>query len=195
MQRATPSSLAETASIFCETLMVEHGLASLEGGERLALLDTDLVGSCQVIVDIHSRFLFESSVFERRRRSTVSSEELCELMAEAQEATYGDGLHPELRHPWMWAAKPHYYSSVFYNWPYAFGLLFGIGLYAIYVEDPERFRAAYDDLLSSTGLAPAADLADRFGIDVRDEGFWSAGLDVVRSRIDDFVSLAETSMG
>ncbi|MEM9034934.1 MAG: M3 family oligoendopeptidase [Actinomycetota bacterium] len=195
MQRATPSSLAETASIFCETLMVEHGLASLDGDERLALLDTDLVGSCQVIVDIHSRFLFESAVFDRRRRSTLSSEELCGLMADAQDATYGDGLHSELRHPWMWAAKPHYYSSVFYNWPYAFGLLFGIGLYASYVEDADRFRAAYDDLLSSTGLAPAGDLADRFGIDVRDERFWSAGLDVVRSRIDDFVSLADASMG
>lgn len=190
IQRGTPSSLAETASIFCETIMVEHGLASVEGAERLALLDTDLSGSTQVIVDIHSRFLFESAVFERRRRSTVSAPELCELMAEAQEATYGDGLDPELRHEWMWAAKPHYYGSVFYNWPYAFGLLFGIGLYARYVEDPDRFRAEYDDLLSSTGMAPAAELGARFGLDVRDEAFWAAGLDVVRRRIDEYVALA-----
>lgn len=190
MQRGTPSSLAETASIFCETIMVEHGLSSVEGDERLALLDTDLSGSTQVIVDIHSRFLFESAVFERRRRSTLAPGELCELMAEAQEATYGDGLDAEVRHPWMWAAKPHYYGSVFYNWPYAFGLLFGIGLYARYVEDPERFRSEYDDLLSSTGMAPAAELGARFGLDVRDEGFWTAGLDVVRRRIDEYVELA-----
>ncbi len=191
IQRGTPSSLAETASIFCETIMVEHGLASVDGDERLALLDTDLSGSTQVIVDIHSRFLFESAVFERRGRSTLAPGELCELMAEAQEATYGDGLHPELRHPWMWAAKPHYYGSVFYNWPYAFGLLFGIGLYARYVEDPERFRAEYDELLSSTGMAPAAELGERFGLDVRDEAFWSAGLDVIRRRIDEYEALAD----
>jgi oligoendopeptidase F len=90
----------------------------------------------------------------------------------------------------MWAAKPHYYGSVFYNWPYAFGLLFGLGLYARFQEDPDRFRHGYDDLLSSTGLGQAADLAARFDIDVRDEGFWTSSLDVIRDRIDEFVSLA-----
>ena len=191
MQRGTPSSLAETASIFCETVMVGHGIATAtDDDERLAILEVDLQGSAQVIVDIHSRFLFESAVFERRSRSTLSTAELCELMADAQEATYGDGLHPDRRHPWMWAAKPHYYGSLFYNWPYAFGLLFGLGLYARYREDPDRFRQGYDELLSSTGLGQAADLAARFDIDVRDEGFWTASLDVIRGRIDEFVSLA-----
>ena len=191
MQRGTPSSLAETASIFCETIMVGHGIASAgDDAERLAMLEVDLQGAAQVIVDIHSRFLFESAVFERRAASTLSVDELCDLMAEAQETTYGDGLHPDQRHPWMWAAKPHYYGSVFYNWPYAFGLLFGLGLYARYQEDPERFRHGYDDLLSSTGLGQAADLAARFDIDVRDEGFWTASLDVVRGRIDEFVTLS-----
>ena len=190
IQRGTPSTLAETASIFCETLMVQHGLASVDGGQRLALLDIDLSGSAQVVVDIHSRFLFESAVFERRRSSTIAVPELCQMMADAQEATYGDGLDPDRRHPWMWAAKPHYYGSVFYNWPYTFGLLFGVGLYAKFVEDPERFRGAYDDLLSSTGLAPAAELGERFDLDVRDVAFWTAGLDVIRGRIDDYVALA-----
>lgn len=190
MQRGTPSSLAETASIFCETLMVQHGLTTVDGAQKLALLDVDLSGTAQVIVDIHSRFLFESTVFDRRRTSTLSVPELCEAMADAQESTYGDGLDPDVRHPWMWAAKPHYYGSVFYNWPYAFGLLFGIGLYAKYEADPERFRSEYDDLLSSTGMATAAQLGDRFDLDVRDEAFWTAGLDVVRARIDDYVVLA-----
>ena len=66
----------------------------------------------------------------------------------------------------MWAAKPHYYGSSFYNWPYTFGLLFGIGLYARYQEDPERFRGGYDDLLSSTGLGDAVTLGRRFGIEL-----------------------------
>lgn len=191
MQRGTPSSLAETASIFCETIMAGHGIATArDDAERLAILEVDLQGATQVIVDIHSRFLFESAVFERRAKATISSDELCELMADAQDQTYGDGLHPDQRHAWMWAAKPHYYGSLFYNWPYAFGMLFGVGLYARFQEDPERFRHGYDDLLSSTGLGTAAELAARFDIDVRDEGFWTSSLDVIRGRIDEFCALA-----
>jgi oligoendopeptidase F len=77
----------------------------------------------------------------------------------------------------------------FYNWPYTFGLLFGPGLYARYRDDPGRFRAGYDDLLSSTALHSAADLAGRFGIDVRSVGFWRASLDVVREQIRQFETL------
>ena len=193
LQRQLPMALAETASIFCETILVQDSLAAADGDQRLALLEADLQASCQVVVDIHSRFLFEQAFCRARATRTVSADEACALMADAQEATYGDGLHPDLRHPWMWAAKPHYYSSAFYNWPYTFGLLFGLGLYARYTEDPERFRAGYDDLLSSVGLAGAADLAARFDIDVRDGAFWAASLEVVRGRIDELVGLLATS--
>jgi oligoendopeptidase F len=78
----------------------------------------------------------------------------------------------------------------YYNWPYTFGLLFGIGLYARFTADPDRFRLGYDDLLSATGLGDAAELAARFGIDVRDEGFWSDSLAVIRGRIDDYDAVA-----
>ncbi|HVF31638.1 MAG TPA: M3 family oligoendopeptidase [Acidimicrobiales bacterium] len=188
LQRQLPMALAETASIFCETIMVQHGLATAAPDERLALIEGDLQSACQVVVDIHSRFLFERSFCEARATGTVSSAEACQLMADAQRASYGDGL--SIGHPYMWAAKPHYYSSAFYNWPYTFGLLFGLGLYARYAEDPDRFRGGYDDLLSSCGLASAADLAARFGIDVRDRAFWEASLRVLQERIDEFVALA-----
>ena len=102
---------------------------------------------------------------------------------------YGDGVDPAHRHRDMWAVKGHYFTA-YYNWPYTFGLLFGIGLYAEFQRDPERFRAGYDDLLSATGLGDAATLAARFGIDVRDEAFWTASLDVLRGRIDEFVAAA-----
>ena len=188
LQRQLPMALAETASIFCETIMVQHGLATAAPDERLALIEGDLQSACQVVVDIHSRFLFERSFCEARAKRTVSSAEACQLMADAQAATYGDGL--SAGHPYMWAAKPHYYSSAFYNWPYTFGLLFGLGLYARYTEDQDRFRGGYDDLLSSCGLASAADLAGRFGIDVHDTAFWQASLRVLQDRIDEFVALA-----
>src|SRR5262249_38409736 len=151
--------------------------------ERLALLDTHLVNATQVVVDIHSRYRFELDLCRRRRRTALSVRELCDTMLDAQEQSYGDGLHAEHRHPYMWAVKPHYFTP-FYNWPSTFGLLFGIGLFASYRDDPERFRAGYDELLSSTGLADAATLAGRFGIDVRDGAFWSSSLDVLRSHID-----------
>jgi oligoendopeptidase F len=188
MQRQTPMALAETASIFCETIMVEAGLAATPPERRLGLLDTDLQGACQVVVDIHSRFLFEKELCLRRRRRTLSVTELNDLMVEAQHQAYGSGIDHDTLHRYLWAVKGHYFTP-FYNWPYTFGLLFGIGLYARYREEPDRFRAGYDDLLSSTGLDDAAGLAGRFGIDVRSTAFWSSSLDVLRGRIDAFEQL------
>jgi oligoendopeptidase F len=196
LQRSTPMALAETASIFCETILTDRSLEEAsDPGVRLALLEADLQGACQVVVDIRSRFLFESRLFEARREAAVSPRGLCELMAQAQREAYGDGLDPDQLHPWMWAAKPHYYHSTFYNWPYTFGLLFGLGLYARWLDGPDGFRGAYDEMLSSTGLGTAAELADRFGIDVEDVGFWTASLDVLRGRIDDFCAAADAAPG
>jgi oligoendopeptidase F len=192
LQRQTPMALAETASIFCETIVVEQGLASATPAERLVLLDTDLQGATQVVVDIHSRFLFESELCLRRETRTLSVGELCDLMVECQRAAYGDVVQP--LHPWMWAVKAHYFTP-FYNWPYTFGLLFGIGLYARYRQAPVEFRDGYDDLLASTGSGDADMLARRFGIDVRAPQFWSDSLAVLRGRIDDFIELSAGGAG
>jgi len=190
LQRQTPMALAETASIFCETIMVQAGLdAASDDGTRLAILDLDLAGTTQVVADIHSRFLFERAMTAEREHGVLSVPALCDLMVEAQQAAYLDGLDPDHLHPYMWAVKGHYYTA-YYNWPYTFGLLFGIGLYADFQRDPDRFRSGYDDLLSATGLAEADELAARFGIDLRSVGFWTASLDVVRARIDEFCRLA-----
>jgi oligoendopeptidase F len=194
LQRQFPMTLAETASIFCETLVVEAGLARLEDTERLTQLDVDLQGTNQVIVDIHSRFLFETELFERRKNSTLSAGEMCEMMNAAQATAYGDGLDQTTAHPYMWLLKPHYYGSHFYNWPYTYGLLFGLGLFARYKDDPERFRAGYDDLLSRAGMDTAEQLGEAFGLDVADEAFWTASLDIVRGRITDYEQLADTQL-
>jgi oligoendopeptidase F len=195
LQKRLPMALAETASIFCETLAVEAGLARLEGMERLALLDVDLVGSTQVVVDIHSRFLFESELFARRQRRTIGVSELNEMMLQAQLDAYGDGLDPDTRHPYMWLLKPHYYGSHFYNWPYTYGLLFGLGLFAQYRSDPDRFRATYADALSRAGIDSAEALGAMFGLDVTDPSFWVASLDVVRDRMAQYDALAASVTG
>ena len=196
LQRATPTTLAETASIFCETIVRHAALADADREEQIEILDAALQGSCQVVVDITSRFLFEQRVFERRRQRELSSDEFCAFMLDTQRETYGDGLDQDALHPYMWAVKQHYYSTgrSYYNFPYMFGLLFGLGLYARYQKDPDGFRARYDELLSSTGLADAATLAARFDIDIRAATFWRGSFDVIRSDVEHFGRLVGTTV-
>jgi pepF/M3 family oligoendopeptidase len=196
MQRSTPMTLAETASIFCETIIRHAALRNAGEQEQTAILEGTLQSECQVVVDILSRFLFEQRVFERRRQRELSIEEFNALMLEAQRETYGDGLDENVLHPYMWAMKPHYYSShlSFYNYPYMFGLLFGLGLYAQYQQNPEHFKQGYDELLASTGLADAATLAARFGIDIRSTDFWRSSLDIVRGDIERFEELVQKTL-
>jgi oligoendopeptidase F len=136
--------------------------------------------------------LFETEVFARRQRRTLGVNELNEIMLQSQIDAYGDGLDQSTAHPHMWVLKGHYYGSHFYNWPYTYGLLFGLGLFAQYHADPDRFRAGYDDLLSRAGMATAEELGSAFGIDVTSESFWTASLDVLRARMAEYSKLAET---
>jgi pepF/M3 family oligoendopeptidase len=192
---ATPMTLAETASTFCETILRKAALKTVGAEEQLVILEGSLQDAAGTIIDITSRFLFEQSVFERRRDRELSADEFNSLMFEAQKATYGDAIEESTLHPYMWAVKGHYYSMdyAFYNYPYMFGMLFGLGLYAQYEQDPDAFRESYDDLLSSTGMADAADLAGRFGIDIRSKEFWVGSLDVVCEDIATFEELVAKS--
>jgi oligoendopeptidase F len=185
-------TLAETASILVQTCITEAARAqTADAQEELAILDSFLIEASQVVVDIYSRYLFEKEVFERRVDAELSADDFCEIMLRAQRATYGDGLDSRYLNPYMWAWKPHYYLSglSFYNFPFAFGLLFGLGLYAIYQDRGEAFVPDYEDLLRSTGEGTAAELAARFGIEIRGQAFWEGGLSVIRERIERYVAL------
>lgn len=192
LQYVTPMTLAETASIFCETIIMDSAMKTASNPEEeLAILETILIGDTQVIVDITSRYLFEKEVYERREQADLSPDELCEIMTMAQKATYGEGLDSHNLHPYMWAWKPHYYRHdiAFYNYPYAFGLLFSTGLYAIYQQRGLEFIPLFNDLLASTGLASAADLAAGFGIDIRSINFWEDSLEVIHKRVERYLEL------
>lgn len=195
LQRETPMTLAETASTFCQTIIQKEALKSADEAGQMFIVEAAIQDACQVVVDISSRLQFESEVFSKRHDRPLSADEFCQLMLQSQADTYGDGLDPELRHAYMWAVKGHYYSGgrSFYNYPYMFGLLFGLGLYARYQHEPDVFRQGYDDLLSATGMADAAELAAGFDIDIRTPDFWRASLDVVREDIDRFESLVEAA--
>jgi len=189
LQQLTPMTLAETASTMCETIVTEAVLATTKDPqEELAVLEAQIQGAGQVVVDIYSRYLFEREVFERREESELSADDFNEIMERAQKATYGDGLDERYLQKFMWTWKPHYYSPglSFYNYPYAFGLLFATGLYAIYKQRGADFVQDYKNLLASTGEATAADLAKRFGIDIRKRKFWDDSLAIIGKRIERF---------
>ena len=192
LHRHYPMTLAETASIFSETLVFQACYAQAKEGEKLSLLDSTLSDSNQVITDILSRFLFEKDLMERRGSGELSPGELKQMMSAAQEATYGDALDPEQRHPWMWAVKGHYYSQdlAFYNFPYAFGLLFALGLYSLYEKMGSDFEPLYRKVLRETGKASVEDCGAAAGLDLHTEAFWQDSLDVIRRQIDLFCAEA-----
>ena len=130
-------------------------------------------------------------MFEKRRQRELSVDELCALDKETQLKVFGEAIDADTIFDYRWAYIPHYYLTSYYNFPYIFGLLFGLGLYAQYQKDPDYFIAGYDELLSLTGMSNAVDLAARFGIDLRDTAFWNGSLDVLRADIDRFEALIQ----
>jgi len=174
----------------CETIVTEAVLASTKDPqEELAVLEAQIQGAAQVVVDIYSRYLFEKEVFERREKSELSADDFNDIMERAQKETYGDGLDERYLQKYMWTWKPHYYSSSFYNYPYAFGLLFATGLYAIYKQRGESFVEDYKNLLASTGEETGAKLAKRFGIDITKRKFWDDSLAIIGRRIERYAEL------
>lgn len=191
-----PMTVAETASIFCETIVFNRALETVGDDERISVLEQFVQDATQVIVDILSRYKFEKALFERRSTEEVGPQELCELMLDAQNATYGDGLDPNLRHPYMWAVKGHYYrtDTPYYNYPYAFGQLFGLGLYAQYSQEEQDFPKRYRQLLEMTGKATANEVTARAGFEIEDQAFWQKGIDVIAEHATEFVTLVDGSV-
>ena len=189
----TPMPLAETASIFNETMLAHQVLKNASAEEQFTLLESSLMEVTQTCVDILSRYLFETEVIDTRADHAMTVDELKDAMLRAQDATYCDGLAKDVRHPYMWACKSHYYSSGlnFYNFPYAFGELFGKGVFAQYLKEGDAFVPKYNQLLRSCGSGTIAEVAASVGIDVRQADFWRASLEVVKAEIDTFCQLCE----
>ena len=180
---AYPVTLAETASIFGEMLVSDYILAGAGRDEALPVVEAFVQNASQVIVDILSRYLFERSVFERRKDGDISADELSILMLDAQEKTYGDAIGE--KHKYMWAVKSHYYSASFsyYNYPYAFGELFALSLYSR--KDEKGFPELYRKILESTGEMDAAAVARIAGCDIEDKAFWKRGIDYIGKYIEE----------
>lgn len=185
--------VAETASTFNENLLLNPLIQMADKEEKINLIEQQLQDITQVIVDIYSRYLFESEVFEKRRSAFLFADELEEIMLDAQRKAYGDGLDQKFLHPYMWVNKGHYYSETtsFYNFPYAFGGLFSKGLYALYQEKPEGFVQKYQEMLRATTVSSVEDTAKVMGIDLSKKEFWQGALKMVEKTIDEFIELTK----
>ena len=184
--------LAETASTFNECVVMASAIAgAADDEEKIALIESQLQDATQIIIDIYSRFRFEKSVFDNREEMFMNAEQLCRQMLDAQKQSYGEGLDPEVMHPYMWICKSHYYGPTYYNFPYAFGGLFARGLYAQYEKEGAAFVPKYKKLLYTTPIAKAEDVAKVADIDLTDRDFWRGALQTIADQIDLLIKLWE----
>jgi pepF/M3 family oligoendopeptidase len=172
----SPVPLAETASIFAENIVKRNILKKCDDVQKLLIIEADLCDMGQKVIDIYSRYLFESNVFEERKKGILSSEQLCDIMRKSQIQAYGNGLDHNSLHPYMWVNKPHYYGSDFYNFPYAFGILFSRGLYKMYLDEGSSFAQKYNKFLANTNLKTVEESAASIGIDVTTPEFWETSV-------------------
>ena len=187
-----PMPVAETASTFNEVHLGHYALSKAANNEeKLALLENDLREKAQCVVDIYSRYLFETAVFEQSQEKFLMAPDLKEIMLDCQKKAYGDGLDPEYMHPYMWVCKSHYYSSgmSFYNFPYTFGNLFAQGLYNLYCEQGDEFIEKYKEMLRLTPVHTIEEDGAMLGIDLTQKDFWANSLKSIADEIEEFCCL------
>lgn len=189
-----PMNLAETASTFAEAVLGEQQLAASDSrSEQLEILDVMLGDAVAFLMNIHARFIFEDNFHKERPAGELSPERFSELMLAAQKEAYLDGLAEEGWNPNFWISKLHFYISglPFYNFPYTFGYLLSLGVYALSSEAGDDFPAQYRKLLIATGCMNAEEaVQSTIGADLTQRDFWNKSLDIVEQRVQRFVDLA-----
>lgn len=184
-QRDYPKTLAETASLFAEALVRDALLAATDNMEQrraIAWLDGERAAS--LLLDVPARFTFERALVAAREEGYVGAGQLRQMMKSAQQQWYGDTLsqYDEL----FWASKGHFSIAElgFYNYPYLFGYLFSLGLYAQQARAGREFVHAYRELLRDTGRMSAEELVEKhLGVDIREPAFWQESLDYVEEAV------------
>lgn len=186
-----PIPIAETASIFCETILNNELLKTLPKSETLTILERSISDAAYYIVDFYGRYLFERELFNRRKSAPLPLEELNELMIHCMREAYGDSIEIETIHPYMWMNKPGYFmvDNEFLNFPYSFGVLFSKGLYAEYIKRGQGFAHEYDKFLGKTSINTVETLAKTMNIDVHSIEFWKSSLELIERDIEKFISI------
>ncbi|MFS0635796.1 M3 family oligoendopeptidase [Mesobacillus foraminis] len=191
--RSYAMNVAETASTFAETIVSDAAVkkaASRE--EKLGLLEDKIQRSVALMMNIQSRFLFETRFYEERKKGVVSVQRLNELMKEAQEEAYGGALKEY--HPLFWASKLHFFITgvPFYNFPYTFGFLFSMGIYAKALEEGQGYEHRYMALLRDSASMTVEDLAQKhLQTDLTKKDFWEQAVHLCVKDIEEFLALTE----
>ena len=192
-QTRYPMTLAETASIFAENIVRDYLLEQVESREeKLEMLWEELSSCYALMVNIPVRYEFEKQFYEQRQGGELDASQLCDLMGETWQEWYGDSMSEPDRY--FWASKLHFSISQvsFYNYPYLFGYLFSIGVYAQRESKGEQFYQDYVSLLRDTGSMMAEDVVNKhLGMDLTTPDFWQQSIDRVATKIDEFESLLD----
>lgn len=186
-------NVAETASTFAELIVSDALIKEAKDEEaQIALLEEKIQNSIAFFMNIHARFLFETRFYEKRKEGLLSSSDLSELMEEAQREAYCDALGTY--HPTFWASKLHFYITdvPFYNFPYTFGYMFSMGIYAQAQKEGSDFAEKYDALLRDTGRMTVEELAEKhLGTDVTKPAFWQGAADLCIADIEQFLRMTQ----
>ena len=193
MQSRYPMTLAETASIFAETLVREALTeAAQTPQQQLEIAWQDAQEAAIMLLNIPARFEFEKRLVEARKVGALRPAQLCTLMDESWKKWFENSLaqYDDL----FWASKLHFSISSlgFYNYPYLFGYLFSLGIYAQQDNYGEQFNQRYTELLRDTGTMTAEDVVQKhLNKDLAQPKFWEDSLDIVERSVAHFEKLAE----
>ncbi|MGG0739966.1 M3 family oligoendopeptidase [Niallia taxi] len=193
LNRNYAMNVAETASTLAEMIVSDAAVKNASSEEeKLVLLEDKIQRSVALLMNIHARFIFETSFYEERRKGLVSKERLNELMVTAQKEAFGDAL--EEYHPSFWGSKLHFYITgvPFYNFPYTFGYLFSLGIYAKAIQEGKGYEDKYIALLKDTASMTVEELAKKhLDVDLTDDAFWESAIKVCIEDVEEFLALTK----
>ena len=179
-----PLPVAETASVFGEFLTFDHLMEIETDPEvKLGLLCSKVEDAFATVFRQNVLTRFEQTAHAARRERKLSSPDLCDYWLQANHALYGDAVEMLELYRWGWSYIPHFIHTPFYCYAYVFGELLVLSLYRMYQEEGRAFVPRYLELLRSGSKWAPAELLQRVGADINDEGFWQKGFEVLRSLV------------
>jgi len=186
LEQSTPLTVAETASVFGETIVFGRLLESAATPDsRFSLLAGAIDDAVATVFRQVAMSRFEALVHgERREHGELAPDRFGELWAESQAELFGDSVEMTDGYRLWWSYVPHFISTPGYVYAYAYGLLLALSVYARYRDEGESFVPRYLEMLSAGGSRSPEDLGRIVGVDLADPGFWDAGLALVAERLD-----------
>ena len=193
--QSTPLTLAETASVFGETVTFGRLLENVtDPSERLDLLASDLEGQIATVFRQVSMCRFEAAAHtERREVGELSVDRFGELWHDTQSSMFEGSVQLSDGYRSWWSYIPHFIHTPGYVYAYAYGQLLALSVYAQYEARGAAFVPSYLELLRSGGSKSPEDLAAIVGCDLADPTFWDAGLDIIEGRLDAALAAASAA--